>query len=350
GYVLRRFVEFGAPPEIQWLAKPHIGTDRLRAILLNIRRFLTGRGVDVRFSAKLTGLGLRDRRISSVAINSLQEEPCDALLLAPGHSSRDTYAMLDAHGVLMEQKPFAVGLRVEHPQELINSIQYGSPADPRLPAADYALAWNDAGSGRSAYSFCMCPGGVVIGGSSEAGTVVTNGMSDLKRGSGWANSALVATVKTADFADRSPLAGIALQRSLEQAAFTCGGGDYKAPAQNMLAFLKKGGAGPASSTYRPGIREAELAALLPGFITATLRDGIAAFDRKMRGFITSEATLIGIESRTSAPLRILRGEDFQSPAIKGLYPCGEGAGYAGGIMSAALDGIRVADAVAGELA
>jgi len=350
GYVLRRFVEFGAPGEIEWLAKPHIGTDRLRAVLLNMRRFLSGRGVDVRFSAKLTGLGLRDRKISTVVINDHQEEPCDALLLAPGHSSRDTYAMLETYGVLMEQKPFAIGLRVEHPQELINRIQYGTPPDPRLPAADYALAWNDAGSGRSAYSFCMCPGGVVIGGASENGTVVTNGMSDLQRGSGWANSALVATVRTTDFTGSSPLAGIALQRRLEQAAFSMGGGDYRAPAQKLLSFLKKGGTRGVSSTYRPGIREAELAELLPDFVTATLRDGIAAFERKMRGFITSEATLIGIESRTSAPLRILRGEDCQSPAIKGLYPCGEGAGYAGGIMSAALDGIRVADAVAAELA
>ncbi len=350
GYVLHRFVEFGAPPEIEWLAKPHIGTDRLRAILLNMRRFLTNRGVDVRFRAKLTGLTLLDRKIRAAVINSSEEEACDALLLAPGHSSRDTYAMLEAHEVPMEQKAFAVGLRVEHPQELINRIQYGASHDPRLPAADYALAWNDVSSGRSAYSFCMCPGGVVIGGSSETGTVVTNGMSDLKRGSGRANSALVATVRTTDFAGSSPLAGIALQRRLEQAAFTCGGGNYHAPAQKMLSFLKKGGGQVAASTYRPGIREAELAELFPEFITATLRDGIAAFERKMRGFITSEATLIGVESRTSAPLRILRGEDFQSPGIKGLYPCGEGAGYAGGIMSAALDGIRVADAVARELA
>jgi len=350
GYVLRRFVEFGAPPEIEWLAKPHIGTDRLRAVLLHMRRFLTGRGVEVRFSARLSGLGLHESKISSVIINDRQEEPCDALLLAPGHSSRDTYAMLADHGVPMEQKPFAVGLRVEHPQELINRIQYGNPADPRLPAADYALAWNNADSGRSAYSFCMCPGGVVIGGSSEAGTVVTNGMSDLKRGSGWANSALVATVKTTDFSGSSPLAGISLQRSLEQTAFTLGGGNYRAPAQKMLAFLNQRGGTGVSSTYRPGVREAELAELLPDFITATLRDGIAAFDRKMRGFITSEATLIGVESRTSAPLRILRGENFQSPVVGGLYPCGEGAGYAGGIMSAALDGIRVADAVAGQLA
>jgi uncharacterized FAD-dependent dehydrogenase len=350
GYVLRRFVEFGAPPEIEWLAKPHIGTDRLRTVLLNIRRFLSSRGVDIRFGAKLTGLGLLDRQVSTAIINDLQEEPCDALLLAPGHSSRDTYAMLDSHGVLMEQKPFAVGLRVEHPQELIDRIQYGAPVDPRLPAADYALAWNDAQSGRSAYSFCMCPGGVVIGGSSESGTVVTNGMSYLQRGSGWANSALVATVKTTDFADNSPLAGINLQRRLEQLAFSLGGSNYRAPAQNLLSFLKKGGGTATVSTYRPGISEADLAELLPGFVTATLRDGIAAFDRKMRGFITAEATLIGVESRTSAPLRIVRGENCQSSSIRGLYPCGEGAGYAGGIMSAALDGIRVADAIAGELA
>jgi uncharacterized FAD-dependent dehydrogenase len=349
GYVLRRFVEFGAPPEIEWLAKAHIGTDRLRVILLNMRRFLTSRGVDVRFGAKLTGLGLYDRKLTSAIINDLREERCDALLLAPGHSSRDTYAMLHGHGVPMEQKPFAVGLRVEHPQELINRIQYGTPADPRLPAADYALAWNDTVSGRSAYSFCMCPGGVVIGSASESCTVVTNGMSDLKRGSGWANSALVATVKTSDFAGSSPLAGIALQRRLEQAAFKSGGGDYKAPAQKMLDFLKTGRGSSVSSTYRPGVREADLAELLPDFISATLRGGIAAFDRKMRGFITAEATLIGVESRTSAPLRILRGEDYQSTGIRGLYPCGEGAGYAGGIMSAALDGIRVADAIAREL-
>lgn len=349
GYVLRRLVEFGAPPEIEWLAKPHIGTDRLRAVLLSLRGFLTSHGIDVRFRAKLTGMGLLDGKISSVFINDLEEEPCDALLLAPGHSSRDTYAMLEGHGVQMEQKPFAVGLRVEHPQTLINRIQYGTPQDPRLPAADYALTWNDEKSGRSAYSFCMCPGGVVIGGSSEPGTVVTNGMSNLNRESGWANSALVATVTTADFASSSPLAGIALQRRLEQAAFIAGGKDYRAPAQNMLSFLKKGGGKVSATTYRPGIREADLADILPGFVTATLRDGIASFDRKMRGFITAEATLIGVESRTSAPLRILRGEDFQSPGISGLFPCGEGAGYAGGIMSSALDGIRVADAVAGQL-
>ncbi|HXC93571.1 MAG TPA: hypothetical protein VN652_06140, partial [Geobacteraceae bacterium] len=237
-------------------------------------------------------------------------------------------------------------LRVEHPQELINMIQYGRTSDPRLPPADYALAWNNADSGRSAYSFCMCPGGEVIAGSSESGGVVTNGMSHLKRESGWANSALVATVRTGDFESDSPLAGIRFQRALEAAAFKLGGGNYKAPAQKIASFLGRSSGGALSSTYRPGIVEAELSGLFPDVITATLKGGIADFDRKMRGFITSEATLIGVESRTSAPLRVIRGEDLQSPTVKGLYPCGEGAGYAGGIMSSALDGIRVADTVA----
>ena len=348
-YVLKKLVEFGSPPEIEWLAKPHIGTDRLRLVLLNIRRFLQDSGADIRFHSKLTGFGVTDMGIRSVMINDLQEQPCDRLLLAPGHSARDTYEMLSASGALMEQKPFAVGLRVEHPQELINMIQYGRPSDPRLPPADYALAWNDTYSGRSAYSFCMCPGGEVIAGSSESGGVVTNGMSHFRRGSGWANSALVATVRTEDFESASPLAGISFQRALEAAAFRLGNGGYKAPAQKMTSFLGRSSGGALSSTYRPGVVESKLSRLFPDIITATLRDGMAHFDRKMRGFITSEATLVGVESRTSAPLRIIRGEDFQSPTLKGLYPCGEGAGYAGGIMSSALDGIRVADMVAKEL-
>lgn len=348
GYVLRRFVEFGAPPEIEWLAKPHIGSDRLRAVMLNIRKYLLARGVEVRFEAKMTGISLHQGRVAGVVINDSCEEPCEALLLAPGHSSRDTYAMLEQSGVALEQKPFAVGFRVEHPQELINTIQYGISGHPQLPQADYALAWNAPSGGRSAYSFCMCPGGVVIGCSTEPETIVTNGMSNLARASGVANSALVATVKTTDFGSTSPLAGVEFQRKYEQAAYRLGGGAYRAPAQSLPAFLgRKKGA--LQSTYRPGVAEAELAGIFPEFITATLQSGIEAFERKMRGFITAEATLVGVESRTSAPVRILRGEDFQSTVVAGLYPCGEGAGYAGGIMSAALDGIRVADAMAAKM-
>jgi len=348
GYVLARLVEFGAPEEIAWLARPHIGTDRLRGVVVNIRRFLVSRGVEVRFGARLTDLRLREGGIHAVVVNGSEELPCDRLLLCPGHSARDTYAMLDARRVPLESKPFAVGLRVEHPQELINRIQYGLASHPKLSPADYALTYNDTASGRSAYSFCMCPGGVVVASSSESGGVVTNGMSSHGRNTPWANSALVATVRREDFRGSSPLAGIGFQRELEQRAFTLGGADYHAPAQNLLAFLGKGKGGRVDSTYRPGVREVELERLLPDYVSRTLRDGIAAFERKMRGFITAEATLVGVESRTSAPVRILRGEDFQSVGVSGLYPCGEGAGYAGGIMSAALDGIRVADAVAGQ--
>jgi len=304
--------------------------------------------VEVRFGARLTDLLLREGGIHAVVVNGSEELPCDRLLLCPGHSARDTYAMLDARRVPLESKPFAVGLRVEHPQELINRIQYGLASHPKLSPADYALTYNDTASGRSAYSFCMCPGGVVVASSSESGGVVTNGMSSHGRNTPWANSALVATVRREDFRGSSPLAGIGFQRELEQRAFTLGGGNYHAPAQNLLAFLGKGKGGRADSTYRPGVREVELERLLPDYVSRTLRDGIAAFERKMRGFITAEATLVGVESRTSAPVRILRGEDFQSVGVSGLYPCGEGAGYAGGIMSAALDGIRVADAVAGQ--
>jgi hypothetical protein len=347
--VLKKLVEFGAPAEIEWLAKPHVGTDRLRSVLINIRGFLLEQGLDIRFRAKLTAVGLSGQKISSVIINDRSEELCDALILAPGHSARDTYAMLQSMGAAMEQKAFAVGFRVEHPQEIINRIQYGIPSDPRLPAADYSLTWNDAETGRSAYSFCMCPGGVVIGGSSEAGGVVTNGMSDLQRASGRANSALVATVRTDDFQSLSPLAGIEFQRTLERRAFAAGGGGYRAPAQALPVFMGLKGNHRLNSSYLPGVSEAELGELLPEVLTRTIKNALVAFDHKMRGFITSEATLVGIESRTSAPLRILRGADFQSHSIKGLYPCGEGAGYAGGIMSAALDGIRVADAVAKSL-
>lgn len=343
-WVLRRFVEFGAPPEIQWQAKPHIGSDRLRKVMINIRRFLLASGAEIRFRSRLTGFNLCQGKIASAIINDSCEEPCDAILLAPGHSGRDTYAMLEKSGVEMAQKAFAVGFRVEHPQELINSIQYGIKSHPKLPQADYALTWNAPEGGRAAYSFCMCPGGLVIACSTEPDTVVTNGMSNLKRDSGWANSALVATVRAEDFGSSSPLAGIEFQRRYERAAYRLGGGGYKAPAQNLPSFLGRPG-GKLQSTYSPGVTEAELAGIFPDFINETLKSGIEAFDRKMRGFITAEATLVGVESRTSSPVRIVRGEDCQSVSTPGLYPCGEGAGYAGGIMSAALDGIRVADAI-----
>lgn len=347
-YILRELVRFGAPDDILYLAKPHIGTDRLRGVVANIRRHLEDREVPIRFRTKLTDIVSGGDRLSAVVLNGREEYSCDMLVLAPGHSARDTYRMLLDRGIKIEPKPFAVGVRVEHPQELINRIQYGMPSHPMLPPADYALAWNNTRTGRSAYSFCMCPGGEVVAGSSEEGGVVTNGMSVYSRSSSRANSALVVTVGSSDFGDASPLAGVAFQQSLERQAFAAGGGDYCAPAQNLLAFLNGKGRSPVAATYRPGVREADLSLILPGFVTATLRDGIRQFDKRMRGFVTGEACLIGVETRTSAPVRIVRGEDLQSVSLRGLYPAGEGAGYAGGIMSAALDGVRIADRIASQ--
>jgi hypothetical protein len=348
-WVLGILVRCGAPPEVKVLAKPHIGTDLLRDVVVRLRERLVARGFDIRFGAKLTGVTVRDGVLAAATVNDREELPCSALILAPGHSARDTYLMLADRGVRMEQKPFAVGLRVEHPQELVDLIQYGRPARPHFPPADYALTYNNLHTGRSAYSFCMCPGGVLMAGSSEAGGVVTNGMSNHRRNSPHANSALVVNVGPADFPGSGPLAGVEFQREWERRAYEAGGRNYHAPGQNLIDFLVGRLGRPHTSSYRPGVRECDLATILPGFVTATLREGIRSFDRKMKGFVTGDATLTGVETRTSAPLRIVRGEDLQSVSLKGLYPAGEGAGYAGGIMSAALDGVRVADAVAKKL-
>ena len=338
--VLNILVECGAPAEILVQAKPHIGTDRLRLVLIRLRQKLLALGVELRYKERLSGLEVHSSTIRAGLCSSGARLPCDSLVLALGHSARDTYELLAREGVRLEAKPFAIGLRVEHPRVLINTIQYGLSEHPRLPAADYALAWNDPHSQRGIYSFCMCPGGEVILSSSAAGEVVVNGMSRLRRDSHHSNSALVVTVRPEDFAGSDPLAGVRFQRHWEEAAFRSGGGDYYAPAQNLMTFL--GGKGVLSSvTTRPGVREADLATVLPGFVAEGLRQALPHFDRKMRGFITGEATLIGVETRTSAPLRILRNEEGESLSHSGLYPAGEGAGYAGGIMSAAIDGLRI---------
>ncbi|MDD5285476.1 MAG: FAD-dependent oxidoreductase [Desulfuromonadaceae bacterium] len=349
-WVLEQLVAFGAQAEVLYLAKPHIGTDRLRRVVSSIRRHLIEQGFVIRFGCRMSDMVIRDGKIISLMVNGNEELNCDHLVLASGHSARDTYELLERLGVPLRRKPFAMGLRVEHPQELINRIQYGTSRNPALPAADYAVTWNDSASGRSAYSFCMCPGGVVVGGASETGGVVTNGMSGQLRNSPHANSALVVNVCEDDFDGTGPLAGVRLQRMWEQRAFAAGGGGYRAPAQNLLDFLKLPGKGGVNASYRPGIRETELAAVLPPFIIETLRDGIVYFERRLKGFVTAEATLIGIESRTSAPVRILRDTNGESTGVKGLYPAGEGAGYSGGIMSSAVDGIKIADVIAGRLA
>lgn len=346
-WVLEQLIRFGAPPEIRYQAKPHVGTDRLRSVVAAIRAELIERGMTVRFATQLTGLNAPNGRLTAACCNDAEQLPCRHLVLAIGHSARDTYAMLTSRKLPMEPKPFAIGLRVEHPQALIDQIQYGRP-HPALPKADYALTYNNQATGRSCYSFCMCPGGLVIASSSEAEMVVVNGMSNLGRDSGLANSALVVNVRPEDFEGSDPLAGVRFQQHWERLAFAAGGRSYRAPAQNLLAFLGQGG-GAYRSSYRPGTVAADLATVLPDYVTATLREGIDAFGRKMKGFVTSEATLTGVETRTSAPLRILRDDQLQAPTLRGLYPCGEGAGYAGGIMSAALDGVRVADRIAEQL-
>jgi len=346
-FVLDQMVAFGAQLEVRYLAKPHIGTDRLRIVVSSIRQHLINQGFNIRFGCRMSDIVIRDGKIIALMVNDKEEILCEHLVLATGHSARDTYKLLEERCVPLQRKPFAMGLRVEHPQELINRIQYGTPHPPTLPVADYAVTWNNSASGRSAYSFCMCPGGVVVGGASEVGGVVTNGMSGQLRNSHFANSALVVNVREEDFDGTGALAGIRLQRRWEQRAFEMGGGGYRAPAQNLLDFLRLPGKRGITSSYRPGICETELSTVLPPFVVSTLREGIVDFERRLKGFITAEATLVGIESRTSSPVRIVRDACHESVGVKGLYPAGEGAGYAGGIMSSAVDGVKIADVIAG---
>ncbi len=347
-HVLETLVACGAPERILTDAKPHLGTDRLREVLVGIRQRLTRAGVTIWFGSRLTGLELDAGprpRVRAAVLDDREAVPCDALVLAPGHSARDTYQMLHHRGVALSPKAFALGVRVEHPAALIHQIQYGRGPHPRLPTPDYRLAWTDRDTGRGCYSFCMCPGGQVVIASSEPGGVVVNGMSHGDRAGDHSNAALVVAVRPEDLDGDDALAGVRWQRRYEEAAFAAGGRDYRAPAQNLLAFLQQG-TGPVQATCRPGVTEADLAACLPGFVTAGLRRALPRFDQRLRGFVTREAVLVGVESRTSAPLRILRDEDGQSVSHPGLFPAGEGSGYAGGIVSSAVDGLRAAEHVA----
>ncbi len=344
--ILQIFVDFGAPAEITYVQKPHIGTDRLRKVIPAMREWLKAQGVEFHFQTKLTGLITSRGQITSVIINDKQELPASIVILGVGNSARDTFQMLGQAGVTMEPKPFAVGLRVEHPQELINQIQYGPGAGhSALPPAEYLLSFQTA-QGRPVYSFCMCPGGLVIGASSEEYKLVTNGMSMYARNSPYANSALVVGVNPQDFAADHPLDGIEWQRQWEERAYLLGGGQYRAPAQGLLDFLRGGDASLIRPTsFKPGITPARLEDCLPKFVTDSLREALPYFHKKMPGFSSREAMLIGIETRTSSPVRIKRGSDFQSLSLPGLYPIGEGSGYAGGIISSALDGFKAAIAL-----
>jgi uncharacterized protein len=368
--VLTEFVQAGAPEEILYVSKPHIGTFRLVSMVEKMRAGIAALGGEIRFEQRVDDLllegGPGGTRVRGVQLASGEQIAADHVVLALGHSARDTFEMLRRRGVFMEAKPFSVGLRVEHPQSLIDRARFGpSAGHPRLGAADYKLV-HHASNGRAVYSFCMCPGGTVVAATSEPGCVVTNGMSQYSRNERNANAGLVVGITPADYRQNAadagavdPLDGIVFQRRLEARAFEIGGGGYRAPAQRVGDFLRgqrSSAFGTVQPSYTPGVQPADLTDLeapgggcLPDYAIAALREALPAFDRQIEGFAMPDALLTGVETRTSSPLRITRGRDYQSLNVAGLYPAGEGAGYAGGIMSAGVDGIEVAEALAERL-
>ena len=368
--VLEEFVKADGPQELLYKQKPHIGTDVLRKVVLNIRKKIIENGGEILFQSRLTGLSLKDipggSVLQGVTVNEAETLKTETLIVAIGHSARDTFRKMDEQGLVMAQKPFSIGVRIEHPQALVDQAQYGeSCTSKELGAADYKLS-HHCENGRGVYTFCMCPGGYVIGAASQEGCVVTNGMSFHDRGSSLANSALLVDVRTEDFDDSSPLAGIDFQERYERLAFEAGGANYNAPAQRLKDFMgdiwEKGMKEKEADemeqpnekaadftqkvepTYRPGLTWTQLSACLPGFAVEAMQEAIPALGKKLKGFDMDEAVMTGVETRSSSPVRILRNEEFTSN-IEGLYPAGEGAGYAGGIMSAAVDGIKIAEAV-----
>ena len=347
--VLQEFVNFGAPKEILYLSKPHIGTDILINVIKNMRNYIISKGGNFIFNTKVIDFEIKNNIIKGVYCVTPNEEKfieCNNVILAIGHSSRDTFKKLYEKGINMEKKNFSVGLRIEHLQSEINKAQYGTITKLKLPSADYKLAYHSP-SGRSCYTFCMCPGGVVVGSSSEKNTIVTNGMSYFARDGKNANSAILVNVIPNDFTDSSPLAGINFQKDLEKKAFILGGSNYFAPIQRVEDFLqnkKSEFIGKIKPTYLPRVTLSNLNDILPDFVSSTLKEGINYFDNKLSGFANPDSILTGVETRSSSPVRILRNENLISN-ISGLYPCGEGAGYAGGIMSAAVDGIKCAIAI-----
>ena len=338
---LQIFTDFGAPEEILSLAKPHIGTDVLRDVIVNMRNYIIENGGTVKFESHLDSVNIKNNTLASISVNG-EEQECKVLILAIGNSARDTYYMLAEKGVFIEPKAFAVGVRIEHNQDFINKAQYGDYAGhPALGAADYRLAYN--GKDRSCFSFCMCPGGYVVAAASEEETVVVNGMSNHARDGKNANSALVVNVTQNDY--NGTLGGIEFQRQLEKAAFDKNN-PYFAPVQNAIDFIegKLSKDTKITPTYPIGCTCKDLNTILPSFVTSTLKDGLNYFDTKIKGFAKT-GILTGVETRTSAPVRITRNAEMESINVKGLFPIGEGAGYAGGIMSAAVDGIKMAEKI-----
>ncbi|AAK81017.1 hypothetical protein BJV85_000820 [Clostridium acetobutylicum] len=357
-YVLEEFIKSGAPEEIGYVGKPHIGTDILKKVVKNIRERIISLGGEVKFNSKLEDIIIKNDSIEAVVVNGA-EIPCECLVLAIGHSSRDTYEMLHKKGIFMDPKPFAIGVRIEHPQDFINESQYGKYKNhPRLKAADYKLTHTTKDK-RGVYSFCMCPGGEVVASSSEDERLVCNGMSYYKRDLENANAALVVTVNSEDFkaskelynkdiSDNSPLIGMEFQRYYEHLAYLAGGGNYNAPIQLVGDFMKdtvSSKLGSVKPSYTPGYKFASLSECLPPYVIAALKEGLVNFDKKITGYMLSDAVMTGIETRTSAPLKITRNESLESISLKGLYPSGEGAGFAGGIISAAVDGVKSAESI-----
>ncbi len=398
--VMQEFVDAGAPPEILYMAHPHIGTFKLVKVVEAIRERIQALGGEIHFQQRVTELllapdngplqthpaglpvppGLRvvGLRLQDLATGQSHDLPCQRVVLALGHSSRDTFAMLHDRGVFLEPKPFSIGVRIEHPQSVIDRARWGKHAGhPLLGAADYKLV-HHAANGRAVYSFCMCPGGTVVAATSEPGRVVTNGMSQYSRNERNANAGMVVGIDPPDYpldvrvwqaafgseagarysaqaqalavqGHTHPLAGVVYQRQLETRAFEAGGANYEAPGQLVGDFLAQRPStqlGSVEPSYKPGIKLGDLAEVLPAYAVAAMREALPAFGRKIKGYDMADAVMTGVETRTSSPLRITRGNDYQSLNVRGLYPCGEGAGYAGGILSAGVDGIKVAEALA----
>jgi uncharacterized FAD-dependent dehydrogenase len=352
--VMHEFVRSGAPEEILFVSKPHIGTFRLTGIVEKMRAEIVALGGEVRFESKVTDLAIDNGQVEGAVLESGEVLRSRHVVLALGHSSRDTLRMLERREVFLEAKPFAIGFRIEHPQSLIDRARFGRFAGhPELGAADYKLV-HHASNGRSVYSFCMCPGGMVVAATSETGRVVTNGMSQYSRNERNANAGIVVGITPDTDFPGGPLAGVALQEALESTAFELGGGDYCAPGQLVGDFLRRTAStklGEVEPSYQPGVKLGDLATSLPAYAIDAIREALPVFGRQIGGFDRDDAVLTGVESRTSSPVRITRdAESLQSLNTRGLYPCGEGAGYAGGILSAGVDGIKVAEAVARSMA
>ncbi len=345
GWILEQMVSAGAQEEILFDAKPHIGTDVLLTVVQNIRKRILSLGGEIRFLSQVTGIQSANGKLTGLVVNDNESIPCDTAVFAIGHSARDTFQMLSDLKIPMEAKPFSMGVRIEHPQSAINTAQYGKN-DPVLPPADYKLVKHLADE--TVYTFCMCPGGYVVAATSEVGGVVTNGMSYAARDGENANAALLVTLNPEDFPGEGVLAGMEWQREIEKKAFAIGGGNYFAPAQRVEDFLKgkpSAKAGTVTPTYKPGVVWCDLHQVLPYKITRALEEALPLLDGNLAGFSHSDSVLTAPETRSSSPVRILRNESKQSTGLTGLYPAGEGAGYAGGILSAAIDGMLCAEAL-----